>query len=135
MMSMIELWNLNKKKINSGKLAEFICRIYMRFHGYKIIAKNYRCGSGKNTPCGELDFIALKKHTLIFCEVKKRQKDSDFLFALSPKQQKRIFNGAQYFIKHHKKFVSYSMRFDVFFVKLPFHIQHIKNALRKDYDF
>ena len=41
---MIKLWKLKIKPYNSGKLAEFICRLYMRLSGYRIIAKNYRCG-------------------------------------------------------------------------------------------
>ena len=81
----------------SGKLAEFICRMYMRLHGYRIIAKNYVCGTGKKTPFGELDFVALKDKTVVFCEVKERKHDVDFLRALSYKQQERILNGGQYF--------------------------------------
>ena len=126
---MKKLWNLKITHNKAGKLAEFLCRMYMRLHGYKIIEKNYRCGRGKNTPYGELDFIALKGRTLVFCEVKKRKKSADFLHALSYEQQKRIMFGAQYFMKYHKKYRGYSMKFDVFFVRFPFHIRRIKNAL------
>ena len=75
-------WKLKIKTYNSGKIAEFICRLYMRCLGYKIIAKNYRCGSGKNTPYGEIDFIATKNKHLIFCEVKKRNSQNSFWKAL-----------------------------------------------------
>ena len=44
---MKKLWKLKITPNNTGKLAELICRIYMRFLGYKIIAKNYKTGSGK----------------------------------------------------------------------------------------
>lgn len=126
---MKKLWNLKIKHNFAGKIAEFLCRMYMRLRGYRIIAKNYRCGSGKNTPYGELDFIALKRKTIVFCEVKKRKRNSDFLHALSFKQQKRIMAGGMYFMRKHKKYKGYYMRFDVFFVRFPLHIRHIKNAL------
>lgn len=129
---MKKLLNLKITSYNSGKLAEFICRIYMRLHGYRIIAKNYRCGSGKKTPFGELDFVAVRGKTLVFCEVKKRNQRKNFLFALSSKQQQRILYGSQYFLKRYKKYSAYSMQFDVFFVQFPFYIRRIKNALHCD---
>lgn len=129
---MIKPWKLKISSYNSGKLAEFICRQYMRLHGYRIIAKNYRCGSGKNTPYGELDFIATKGRKIIFCEVKKRKNTKNFWSALSNNQQQRIMRGGQYFIKANPKYKSYSMQFDVFWIKLPFNIKRIKNALYYD---
>ena len=53
---------------NSGKLAEFIARLYFRIKGYKIISKNHK--SALKMPAGEVDFIALKNKTLVFVEVK-----------------------------------------------------------------
>ncbi len=113
---------------NSGKITEFICRMYMRIHGYRIIEKNYKTGSGRNTPLGEIDFIAIKKNKIVFCEVKKRKNKNDFLRALTSKQQIRIKNGAQAFMKTHKNYKNYSIQFDVFFIILPFNIRRIKNA-------
>ena len=126
---------LFKSKISpykSGYLAEFICRMFMRLHGYRIIAKNYRCGTGKKTPYGELDFVAIKGMNIVFCEVKKRQNNMEFLRALSYQQQQRILNGGQYFMRANPKYKKYEMRFDVFFVKLPFRIKWLKNAVYRD---
>jgi putative endonuclease len=114
---------------NSGKIAELLCRLFMRLHGYRILVKNYHCGTGRKTAFGELDFVALKGREIVFCEVKKRQNSEDFLKALSYNQQQRIIRGGIYFIDHHKKYQLYSRRYDVFFVKFPFHIEWIKNAL------
>lgn len=130
---MKKLWNLKISKKQSGALAEFLCRMYMRLHGYRIIAKNYHCGSGKKTPYGELDFVAAKSGRLIFCEVKKRRHDEDFLRALSYNQQQRIIRGGEYFIRHHRQYGTYKMQYDVFFVRLPFSIKRIENALYDDY--
>lgn len=129
---MKKLFKLKISPYKSGYLAEFLCRMYMRFHGYRIIAKNYHCGTGRKTPCGELDFVAVKDKTVIFCEVKKRKNNKEFLRALSAKQQERILNGGQYFMKHNPQYKKYSMRFDVFFVKLPFSIRWLKGAIYRD---
>lgn len=129
---MTKLLNLKISPYKSGYLAEFICRMYMRLHGYQIIAKNYHCGTGKKTPNGELDFVAVKGKTIVFCEVKKRQNDTEFLRALSRKQQERILNGGQYFLRANPKYKNHTMRFDVFFIKLPFSIRHLKNAIYSD---
>lgn len=122
-------WNLKISPYKSGYLAEALCRLYMRLHGYRIVEKNVHCGSGKNTVCGEIDFIATKGKRLIFCEVKKRQHSVDFMYALSFNQQQRILRGGNYFIKTHRQYRNYSIQFDVFFVRLPFHIERIENAL------
>ena len=69
---MTKPWKLKINHNKSGHIAEFICRMYMRLKGYSIIEKNYKCGTGKKTPYGEIDFIALKNKRLFFCEVKKK---------------------------------------------------------------
>ena len=132
MMFMTKRFRLKITTNQSGKIAEFMCRMYMRFLGYRIVAKNYRCGTGKKTPFGELDFVAVKGKTIVFCEVKKRQNDMEFLRALSYQQQQRILNGGQYFLRANPKYKQYEMRFDVFFVKLPFSIKWLKNAIYRD---
>lgn len=131
-MFMTKRFRLKITTNQSGKIAEFMCRMYMRFLGYRIVAKNYRCGTGKKTPFGELDFVAVKGKTIVFCEVKKRQNDMEFLRALSYQQQQRILNGGQYFLRANPKYKQYEMRFDVFFVKLPFSIKWLKNAIYRD---
>ena len=122
-------WNLKINNKQAGNFAEFLCRMYMRFAGYRIVAKNYICGSGKKTPFGELDFLAVKHKQIVFCEVKKRQHNEDFLKALSYKQQQRIMRGGLYFMRQNPQYKQHTVQFDVFFVRLPWHIERIKNAL------
>ena len=129
MTFMKKLWNLKTNNKQSGAWAEFLCRMYMRLLGYQIIAQNYLCGSGKKTPFGELDFVAVKNKQIVFCEVKKRQHNEDFLKALSYNQQQRIMRGGLYFLRQHPQYKKHTVQFDVFFVRLPFHIERIKNAL------
>lgn len=129
MMCMKKLWNLKISNKQAGNLAEFLCRMYMRFAGYRIVAKNYVCGTGKKTPFGELDFVAVKGKNIVFCEVKKRRKNKDFLKALSYNQQRRIIRGGQYFITKYPQYTDFTIQFDVFFVRLPWHVERIQNAL------
>ena len=130
---MKKLLRLKITPYNSGKFAEFICRLYMRFQGYKIICKNYRAKKrGIKTPFGEIDFIASRGKRIVFCEVKKRKNDNDFLKALSNQQQKRIINGGLNFLRQNTQYRNHSFSFDVFFVKLPFSIKRIKNAIQTD---
>lgn len=126
---MTKLWKLKITSNTSGKLAEWLCRMYMRLHGYRIIVKNYHCGTGKNTPCGELDFIAVRGKRLVFCEVKERKNETNFLSALNYKQQQRILKGGLFFLSRNPQYRQHTFQFDVFFVRLPFSVYRIKNAL------
>ena len=111
---------------NSGKLAEFIARLYFRIKGYKIISKNHK--SALKMPAGEVDFIALKNKTLVFVEVKKRQSIEKASYAIKPNQQKRITNAAKLFLKRNPQYQKFNIRFDAIFLVFPFKIVHIKNA-------
>lgn len=125
---MIKLWNLkiNNFKNHGGKFAEFLARFYMRLKGYKIVATNVKVGRG--TTAGEVDFVALKGHTLVFVEVKKRQNLDVARYAILPQQQKRIVTAAKVFLQNNRQYQNYDVRFDAVLVKLPFTIEHIRNA-------
>ena len=113
----------NKK---TGKFGEFIARCFLRLKGYRILEKNYV--TGRKTTAGEIDIIALKGKTLVFVEVKTRKKLTDALYALSFQQQQRVMRGALCYLKSHKKYARYGMRFDAVFFAPPLHIKHIANA-------
>jgi len=109
-----------------GKWAEFIARMYMRLHGYRIVTSNFVTGRG--TTAGEVDFIACRGKMLIFAEVKERKNTTEAAYAISQQQRQRITRGAQSFIKQNPQFKGYDMRFDALLVVLPWHIEHIANA-------
>ncbi len=52
-----------------GDRGEDIAGDYLENGGFQVIARNYRC------PGGEIDLVAVKDHTLVFCEVKTRATD------------------------------------------------------------
>lgn len=110
----------------SGKWAEFLARLYLRLHGYRIVAKNIVVGRG--TTAGEIDIIACKKKCLVLVEVKKRRTLDEAAYAITAKQRQRLIRGAGVFIGNQPKYKGYDIRFDAILVKLPFLIKHLPNA-------
>jgi putative endonuclease len=109
-----------------GRRAEFLARLYMILHGYRIIARNYVIGRG--TTAGEIDFIAKKGHCIVFVEVKERQTLDSAAYAISPNQQQRLIRGAECFIKNNPQFQGFDLRFDAVLIVFPWTVRHIKNA-------
>lgn len=110
----------------SGKWAEFLARLYLRLHGYRIVAKNIIVGRG--TTAGEIDIIACKHKCLVFVEVKKRRTLDEAAYAITLKQRQRLIKGAAVFAGNHPKYRGCDIRFDAILVKLPFSIKHLPNA-------
>ncbi len=111
---------------HSGKWAEFIARLYLRLHGYRIVAKNIVVGKG--TTAGEIDIIACKKKCLVFVEVKKRRTLDEAAYAITVKQRQRLIRGAAVFVGNRAQYKNYDIRFDAIFVASPFSIKHLPNA-------
>ncbi len=117
------------KSYKFGIIAEFIAIIFLSFKGYKILARRYK------TYVGEIDIIASKniknKRHLIALEVKARQKiniKNKFLFdeIVTRKQTNRIKKSLIHFVKTHKKYQNYYLRFDLIAIspyKMPFHLE------------
>ena len=110
-----------KKGLNRG---ERQAARYLRWHGHKIIDRNY------HEKCGEIDIISYDKDVLVFTEVKQR-KSADFgrpeEFVTATKRD-RLRKTAQLYIMRNK--YKGNARFDVIEVlgeKKP-EIRHIKNA-------
>ena len=80
----------------SGKWAEFLARLYLRLHGYRIVARNIIVGRG--TTAGEIDIIACKHKCLVFVEVKKRRTLDEAAYAITLKQRQRLIKGAAVFV-------------------------------------
>jgi putative endonuclease len=110
----------------SGKIAEIFARLLFIFKGYTILSKNFKTGKGFNI--GEVDFVACKKNVLVFVEVKKRSSLKTAAYAISEKQKQRIIRGAELYIKTHRNYKNYNIRFDAVLIAFPCYIQHIKNA-------
>lgn len=111
---------------DTGRLAEWLALFYLMSKGYWPVGKNVV--TGKGTHAGEVDLIVRKGNLLVFVEVKKRQNLEKAAYAISERQKQRIIRGAEAFLKKHKKFDAFDIRFDAILVQFPWHIQHLTNA-------
>jgi len=102
----------NKTSYTTGLYSEFLARMYLRFHGYRILKSRYI--TGKNTNRAEIDIIAQHKNTIVFVEVKARQNISAAWDAITPKQSARLRRAAETFLIN--KHWMGNARFDVIVV-------------------
>ena len=107
-----------------GLYAEFLARMYLRFHGYHIIAKRYI--TGKNTNRAEIDIIARRKDTIVFIEVKCHKTIDSAWAAINPAQVTRLRRAAETFLI--SKHFTGNARFDVIVV-CGHKIHWAKNAI------
>src|SRR6185369_6835763 len=87
--------------------------------GYRIVARRFR------SPVGEIDIVARRRGTLIFVEVKARERLDDAAEAVILRQQRRIIAAAEAWLATHPEDVNCDIRFDVMLVapkSMPRHI-------------
>ncbi len=81
-----------RRKRSLGKAGESVARRYLEANGYRIIETNYRRRGG------EVDIVAFKDRTLVFCEVKTRIGAGDAVESYSETQQRRMVRVSQLFL-------------------------------------
>ncbi len=113
-----------KTSYHHGLFAEFLARVYLRLHGYKIICCRYV--TGRHTNRAEIDIIATRKQVLVFVEVKSRKTLDVAWGAITPAQIIRLRRAAETYIINKKW--NGDARFDVIVV-CGWKIKHIKNAI------
>lgn len=99
---------MSKERLYLGKSGEEAAVSFLKSHGYRILARNYK------SRLGEIDIIARDKDTLCFIEVKTRKTDRFGLpaEAISKRKQGHIAKAALLFLKENK-FLGKKARFDV----------------------
>ena len=107
-----------------GLFAEFIARIYLRLHGYKIVKSRYI--TGRNTNRAEIDIIAQRNNTMVFIEVKNRKTVQNAWDAITVSQAKRLRRAAETYLAQRKWMGN--ARFDVIFV-CGYRIHWIRSAI------
>ena len=103
----------------TGLSAESRAAAFLMAKGYRILAKRFR------TPHGEIDIVARRRNTLIFVEVKARERLDDAAEAVMQRQQRRIIAAAGAWLAIHPEDINCDMRFDVMLVapkSMPRHI-------------
>ncbi len=94
-----------------GRLGENLARAYLKKHGYRILATNYRTSSG------EVDIVAYDHGILAFVEVKTR---TSLQFgtpdtAITPRKMRQISSVARRYMTRHR-LDDVSWRFDCVYV-------------------
>ncbi len=102
-----------------GLSAESRAAAYLIAKGHRIVARRWR------SPVGEIDIVARRRGTLIFVEVKARERLDDAAEAVIVRQQRRIIAAAEAWLATHPEDANRDIRFDVVLVapkSLPRHI-------------
>ena len=90
--------------------------------GYRIAARRWR------SPLGEVDIVARRRRSLVFIEVKARERLDDAAWSIGLRQRQRIIGAAEAWLATHPDDAACDIRFDVMLVaprRIP---QHIANA-------
>ena len=114
----------SRTSYSKGLIAEFIARVYLRLHGYRILKSRYV--TGRNTHRAEIDIIARRKNTLVFVEVKNYKTIQSAWSAITNAQATRLRRSAETFIAQRNW--NGNARFDVIVV-CGWKIHWIKNAI------
>jgi len=90
-----------------GLVAEQMAAWWLRFKGYRIVARRYK------TPLGEIDLIARRGSVLAFVEVKARPTLEAGLEAIAAEGYRRIEAAADLYIARHPRLADLTLRFDL----------------------
>jgi putative endonuclease len=110
-----------------GLSAESRAALLLIAKGHRIVARRWR------SPVGEIDIVARRRRTLVFVEVKARERLDDAAEAVIARQQRRIVAAAQAWLASHPADADCDIRFDVVLVApkgLPRHIVAAFDASR-----
>ncbi len=110
-----------------GLSAESRAAMFLFAKGYRIAARRWK------TPFGEIDIVARRRRTLVFVEVKARQRPDDAVEAVTERGKRRIVAAADLWLAHHPHDAQADIRFDVVLVvpgKIPRHIANAFDATR-----
>ncbi len=106
-----------------GRKAEKTAANWLRLKGYRILEERFR------SKRGEIDLICKRGSSIAIVEVKAHKTVENSLYAVTPRQQKRITAATEDWLKT-QSIEKFSLRFDVIAIapgRLP---AHIKDAWR-----
>jgi putative endonuclease len=90
--------------------------------GHRIVARRWK------SPVGEIDIVARRRRTLVFVEVKARERLDDAAEAVIVRQQRRIIAAAEAWLASHPQDADCDIRFDVVLVAPKGFPRHIVAA-------
>ena len=95
--------------LQSGEWAEKLAAIYLEKQGCEIIERNFL------SRFGELDIVAICEEELVIVEVRYR-KSTNFgrpEETINRRKQQKVIAATEYYLKAHKKYADWPIRFDV----------------------
>jgi putative endonuclease len=100
-----------------------------------LIAKGYRIAARRwKTPFGEIDIVARRRRTLVFVEVKARERMDAAVEAVTERGKRRIIAAAELWLAHRPDDAHCDIRFDVILVapgRIPQHMTNAFDATRR----
>lgn len=81
-----------QQALAAGRRAETVAALFLRFKGYRILARRY-CIAG-----GEIDLIARKFNSIVFVEVKIRPNLTEALTAIDAAKCRRISRASAHWL-------------------------------------
>ena len=116
---------MKRSNHKNGIFAEYVALLWLTLKGYRLVTMRYK------TKLGEIDLIVRRGQTLVFAEVKARANMEDAAAAIHTRNQARVMQAAQLFLRNHPGYVDYQVRFDAVLVtwyKRPQHLAHAFSA-------
>ena len=109
-----------------GRLAETAALWALRFKGYRLLARRFKCKSG------EVDLVMRRGAVTAFIEVKARDGVDAGVIAVSTNQQRRIGAAARAWMTRDATARNGTCRFDIVVVSPYLISRHIENAFEGD---
>ncbi len=114
----------SKNTYQAGLFAEFLARMYLRIHGFRVLKSRYI--TGQHTKRAEIDIIAKRGNLVAFIEVKNRPDVRTAFDAIGHTQALRLRRAAGTWIAKNRWHGD--ARFDVIVVT-GWHVQWFKNGI------
>ena len=114
-----------RKAQRRGHMGETLAAWALRFKGFRIVARRYKCKAG------EIDLIARRGDLVAIVEVKARAGLGDAMDAVTPTAQRRIAAAADHWLARQRDHGRLSLRFDLVAVlpgRWPIHVPAIFTA-------
>jgi putative endonuclease len=98
---------------SSGKQAERRAAWWYRLRGYRIIGTNVWAGRY------ELDVVAVRGRTVVFCEVKSKSgtRWGDPLEMVTPEKARRVRHAAETWLAYRPAYAAFGVRYDIVAVR------------------
>jgi putative endonuclease len=110
----------------AGRRAETFAAIYLTLKAYRVLERRFR------SPSGEIDLIARRGRTIVFIEVKQRQKAVHAREPVTARSEERIIRTGEHYLSRHPYYVDrgYRLRFDLIVVSAGWRIDHRRDVFR-----